>query len=65
MGCLAHVEITEDVSTGQILRIAGITKHNKDCQESLMRRKPYVPLHNHVYKVALWQLRAGARHALV
>lgn len=63
--CLAHVEITEDISTGRILRIAGIVEHNRACQESTMTRIPYIPLHSHVYEVALQQLHAGARYVIL
>lgn len=41
--------------------ISGIIKHNLACQEALMDRLPAIPLHEHVYKVALSQLENGAR----
>lgn len=63
-GCLAHLEISEDLTTGQILRISGIQKHNEACKGSAMKRRPHVPLHSHVYEVALQQLRAGARYLI-
>lgn len=59
--CLAHVEITEDLSTSHILRITGIAEHNKACQDGTMTRIPYIPLHSHVYEVALHQLHVGTR----
>jgi hypothetical protein len=59
--CLAHVEITERQSNGQISRIAGYIVHNEGCKSSLLKRLPAVPLHDHVYEVALDQLEKGAR----
>ena len=58
---LAHLEITEDFTLGLILRISGVREHNKACKEGLMKHIPYVPLHPHVYEVALQQLCVGAR----
>lgn len=37
-GCLAHLKISEDLTTGQILRISGIQKHNEACKGSAMKR---------------------------
>ena len=59
--CLAHVEITELQSNGHISRIAGYVVHNEDCKSSFLKRLPAVPLHDHVYEVALDQLEKGAR----
>ncbi|KAJ3907755.1 hypothetical protein F5879DRAFT_986170 [Lentinula edodes] len=59
-GCLAHVEITEQVRNGVISRIAGIVEHNSQCQVAVLQRLPPIPLHDHVYEVALEQLRNGA-----
>ena len=61
--CLAHVEITELQSNGQISRIAGYLVHNEGCKSSVLKRLPTVPLHDHVYEVALDQLEKGARWA--
>ena len=61
--CLAHVEVTELQSNGQISRIAGYVTHNEECKSSLLKRLPAVPLHEHVYEVALDQLKKGARWA--
>lgn len=60
-GCLAHADITERVSDGQVTRIIGVFEHNQGCRNSVMTRIPAVPLHPHVYEVALEQLRDGAR----
>lgn len=62
-GCLAHVELTERESDGQVSRIVGVLEHNEACLKSRMARFPAVPLHPHVYEVALNQLRSGARCA--
>ncbi|KAF8057038.1 hypothetical protein FPV67DRAFT_1456570 [Lyophyllum atratum] len=59
-GCLAHVEITERESDGEVTRITGIFEHNNSCVDSLLKRLPAVPLHDHVYQVALQQLECGA-----
>lgn len=59
--CLAHVEVTEQVRDQVISRIAGIVEHNSQCRVAVLERLPPVPLHNHVYEVALEQLRNGAR----
>jgi hypothetical protein len=60
--CLAHIEITERTSDGEITRIAGHFDHNEQCQSAALKRIPRVPLHDHVYEVALAQLEAGARY---
>lgn len=56
-GCLAHLDITYLQSTGQVTRVRGILDHNATCITSKMNRVPAVPLHPHVYEVALHQLR--------
>ncbi|KAE9389767.1 hypothetical protein BT96DRAFT_834462, partial [Gymnopus androsaceus JB14] len=58
-GCLAHVEVFEGAN-GSISRITGITEHNTACSSAVLERLPPVPLHEHVYEVALEQLRNGA-----
>lgn len=60
-GCLAHIEVTERVSDGAISRIAGIPEHNEPCKVAVLERVPPVPLHDHVYEVALQQLQSGSR----
>ena len=60
-GCIAHAEITERDSDGQVARIVGVLDHNEGCQSAQMARLPSIPLHPHVYEVALDQLRSGAR----
>lgn len=63
-GCLAHVEITERVSDGTITRIAGHLGHNDKCTNSVLKHLPAVPLHEHVYEVALEQLESGANFVI-
>ncbi|KAJ3729336.1 hypothetical protein C8R42DRAFT_558864, partial [Lentinula raphanica] len=58
--CLAHVETTTQVKDGKILKICGIFEHNSGCEEAGMNRLPAIPLHEHVYEVALKQLQNGA-----
>ncbi|KAJ3860770.1 hypothetical protein EV359DRAFT_75017 [Lentinula novae-zelandiae] len=58
--CLAHVEVTEQVRDQVISRIASIVEHNSQCHAAVLERLPPIPLHNHVYEVALEQLRNGA-----
>ncbi len=59
-GCLAHVEVTREMDTGNTLRIFGIFDHNDECLSAKLRRIPAIPLHEDVYAVALSQLRNGA-----
>ncbi|KAF7972050.1 hypothetical protein HWV62_19189 [Athelia sp. TMB] len=58
-GCLAHAEITERESDGAVTRIVGILEHMEACARASIVRLPPVPLHPHVYEVALEQLRSG------
>ncbi|KAJ3858071.1 hypothetical protein EV359DRAFT_2008, partial [Lentinula novae-zelandiae] len=58
--CLGHVEVTECVGDGSIIRIAGFWEHNKGCKKATLERIPAIPLHEHVYEVALEQLENGA-----
>ncbi|EPQ52685.1 hypothetical protein GLOTRDRAFT_122648 [Gloeophyllum trabeum ATCC 11539] len=58
-GCLAHVEITDQSLDGAVMRIQGYLEHNEACQSSCLRRIPPIPLHPHVYEVALEQLKRG------
>lgn len=60
-GCLAHVEITERESDGEVSRITGNFNHNKSCQSALLDRLPAIPLHEHVFEVAIEQLESGAK----
>ncbi|KAJ3728663.1 hypothetical protein C8R42DRAFT_567556, partial [Lentinula raphanica] len=57
--CLAHIEIIEKAN-GAVTWIAGVRDHNKACRASFLERRPPVPLHEHVYEVALEQLQNGA-----
>ena len=61
-GCLAHVEITERSSDGEVSRIMGYFLHNEGCNETVLTQLPAIPLHEHVYEVALDQLEVGARY---
>ncbi|KAJ3776676.1 hypothetical protein FB446DRAFT_607944, partial [Lentinula raphanica] len=58
-GCNAHVEVLEK-DDGLITWIAGFLEHNEACQAAYLERCPPVPLHEHVYEVALQQLHNGA-----
>lgn len=52
-GCLAHADVTYIKATRQPLRIVGYFEHNDACQASMLKRTPAVPLHPHVYEVAV------------
>ncbi|KAK4693807.1 hypothetical protein P7C70_g8861, partial [Phenoliferia sp. Uapishka_3] len=43
-----------------ILRISGILTHNPGCVDAKLVRRPAIPLHPHIYEVALAQLAEGA-----
>ena len=60
-GCPAHIDLTYRMESFQIVRITGILSHNGSCSVQVMKRLPAVPLHEHVWQVALRQLREGAR----
>jgi hypothetical protein len=62
--CLAHVEITERSSNGEISRIMGYLLHNEGCREAVLTQLPAIPLQEHVYEVALNQLEGGARYGV-
>lgn len=62
VGCLAHIDLTYDQASFNVVRITGILEHNSMCQDEIMRRLPPVPLHDHVWQVALTQLKHGARY---
>jgi hypothetical protein len=63
--CLAHVEITELESNGEISRVVGYFVHNPQCQETVLGSLPAVPLHEHVYEVALQQMEDGGRCVVI
>ncbi|KAF8510446.1 hypothetical protein JB92DRAFT_3144395 [Gautieria morchelliformis] len=44
----------------QVVRITGILIHNRGCQTQHMTRLPPIPLHDHVWEIALAQLNDGA-----
>ena len=60
-GCITHAEITEHDSDGQVMRIVGVLDHSEGCQSAQMACLPSIPLHPHVYEVALDQLHSSAR----
>lgn len=60
-GCLAHADVTYSGGHGTVVRIIGYFHHNEGCQGASLVRYPRVPIHPHVYEVALSQLRCGAR----
>ena len=61
-GCCAHANITYNESTGNIKRVIGFFDHNDQCKAQKLMRIPSIPLHEHVYEVALAQLSQGARY---
>ncbi|KAJ8094574.1 hypothetical protein PM082_010580 [Marasmius tenuissimus] len=64
-GCLGHVEVVENMETKAIERISGILKHNEACTQGVLARVPAVPVHEHVWEVALSQLANGASMAAI
>ena len=64
-GCTAHVEIVERSSDGEITCITGAFEHNAECQAAILKRLPAIPLHEHVYKVALEQMEGGAKFVVI
>ena len=60
-GCIAHVEIVERTRDGEITRINGIFEHNMGCQATTLKHLPAIPLHEHVFEVALEQLEDGTK----
>lgn len=61
-GCLAHMDLTYDPKTLEVVRITGVLSHNQGCQKKDMARLPPVPLHPHVYQVAVQQVNEGATY---
>ncbi|KAF8573082.1 hypothetical protein K439DRAFT_1625319 [Ramaria rubella] len=59
-GCLVHIDITYHVLDFSVQRITGILQHDETCLQQNMKRIPPIPLHEHVWKVALQQLSEGA-----
>ncbi|KAF8587603.1 hypothetical protein K439DRAFT_1298945, partial [Ramaria rubella] len=59
-GCLVHLDLTFQVSNLSVQQITGIIRHNEKCLQQDMKRKPAVPLHEHVWQVALQQLNDDA-----
>ncbi|KZP27505.1 hypothetical protein FIBSPDRAFT_730771 [Athelia psychrophila] len=64
-GCMAHLEVTEREGNGAVTRIVGVGEHNTECTQSVMARVPAIPLHPHVYEVALAQLQQGASISVI
>ena len=58
-GCLAHLDLTYSIDSFIILRIVGILEHNSDCEKQEMQHLPAVPLHSHVWQIALQQINNG------
>ncbi|TFY62444.1 hypothetical protein EVJ58_g3855 [Rhodofomes roseus] len=58
--CLAHADITYIKATRQPVRIIGYLIHNEGCRTAELKRAPAIPLHPHVYEVAIRQLQQGA-----
>ena len=63
-GCTAHVEIVEHTRDGEITHIIGIFEHNMACRAATLKCLPAIPLHEHVYEVALEQMEDGTKWAL-
>jgi hypothetical protein len=61
-GCCAHADITYTVDSGFVERIIGYFEHNESCKSATLVRVPSIPLHEHVYEIALAQLSQGARY---
>ncbi|KAJ8087802.1 hypothetical protein PM082_006646 [Marasmius tenuissimus] len=59
-GCLAHVEVAESLTHRTVSEISRVLSHNAECQDSVLERLPPIPLHEHVYEVALAQLENDA-----
>ncbi|KAF8493528.1 hypothetical protein JB92DRAFT_3100178, partial [Gautieria morchelliformis] len=59
-GCLAHLDITYHMSDYHVRRITGVLSHNDSCLARKMMRLPAIPLHDHVWQVALQQMMGGA-----
>ena len=63
-GCLAHADITHTKGQQTVTHIIGWFEHNAACTAAILVFCPPVPLHEHVYEVALRQLRQGARYVI-
>ncbi|KAK1226363.1 hypothetical protein PQX77_010670 [Marasmius sp. AFHP31] len=59
-GCLAHVEVVESLTNRTVSEISRVLSHNAECQDSVLEHLPRVPLHEHVYEIALAQLENDA-----
>jgi len=59
-GCLAHIHLTYNPSLLIFHRITGIINHNPSCKQQEMKCLPPVPLHPHVWHIALSQINDGA-----
>ena len=64
-GCCVHADVTYDTRTDTVERVIGFFSHNDECKRAKLVRYPSIPLHDHVYEVALQQLAQGARYALL
>ncbi|KIJ41571.1 hypothetical protein M422DRAFT_780303 [Sphaerobolus stellatus SS14] len=59
-GCLAHIDVMYSQTSSCILHIAGIIVHDESCDNQEMQCLPPIPLHPHVWKIALKQIHEGA-----
>ncbi|KAG8740946.1 hypothetical protein FRC11_015058, partial [Ceratobasidium sp. 423] len=59
-GCLAHVEIITERTTGLVVRVHGMLEHNSECLHAKLKRIPMLELHPSVFEAALQQLNNGA-----
>ncbi|KAF8531841.1 hypothetical protein JB92DRAFT_3092071 [Gautieria morchelliformis] len=59
-GCLAHLDLTYRMSDYHVQRITGVLSHNDSCLDRKMMRLPAIPLHDHVWQVALQQMMGGS-----
>ncbi|KIJ37260.1 hypothetical protein M422DRAFT_781831 [Sphaerobolus stellatus SS14] len=64
-GCPAHIDVTYHHTSSHITRIVGILQHNEACEMQEMKRLPPIPLHPHVWKIAIEQINEGASIAAV
>jgi len=61
-GCLGHLDVTFALESFTVLRITGIIDHNTSCEEQEMQCIPPIPLHPHVWEIAIQQINDGATY---
>ena len=64
-GCLAHIHLAYDPALLTIYRITGVIDHNLACEQQEMKRLPPVPLHPHVWRIALAQINDSVTWVLL